>query len=490
MSYFWYDHLFNTTIMYFGIHRNQKASIIYLLHHEDMVTSITDDKNEIIFVQQQLKNETTAIPLFRNGSLHFIVYLKEFDEVPDTLENVRIEAGKLLPVLNKYHIKEIIIRNMIEESDAAYLFAEALTLTNYQFLPYKSGKNARPNSLDTIYFYKDEITEKLLTQLQITTQAVYHIRNLVNEPFSHQTPQQFSEQLQQIAREGRFRITTWDRKKIEQHKMAGLLTVSSGSQNDPVFNILEHKPTRYINKQPLVLVGKGVVYDTGGLSLKPTPNSMDYMKSDMAGAALVAGIMYVAGMLNLPIHIIGLIPACDNRPGENAYAPGDVITYADGTTVEVLHTDAEGRLILADALLHARKYKPELVIDFATLTGAAAAISGAEGMIMMGNAPQGYKELLYQSSIKHYERFIELPLWKEYGDMMKSEIADLKNISGGAAGAITAGKFLEFFTDFPWLHFDIAGVAYTTAPKHYKTFGGTGFGLRMMADFLLHYKSL
>lgn len=253
---------------------------------------------------------------------------------------------------------------------------------------------------------------------------------------------------------------------------------------------MEHKPTRYINKQPLILVGKGVVYDTGGLSLKPTPNSMDYMKSDMAGAALVAGILYVAGMLNLPIHIIGLIPACDNRPGENAYVPGDVITYADGTTVEVLNTDAEGRLILADALIHAQKYKPELVIDFATLTGAAAAISGAESMIMMGTAPDTYKELLKQSSSKHYERFIELPLWKEYGDMLKSEIADLKNISGGQAGAITAGKFLEFFTDFSWLHFDIAGVAYNASAKHYKPQGGTGFGLRMMTDFLLHYKSL
>lgn len=444
----------------------------------------------MLFIQQQLRNDNTIIPLFRNGNMHFIIYLKEFDEVSDTLENVRIEGSKIVSVLNTYRTKEIIIKNMIEGSDAAYLIAEAITLTNYQFLNYKSEIKARPNSLDTIYFYKEEITEKLLTQLQITTQAIYHIRNMVNEPFSNQTPQQFADQLKHIAKEGRFRITTWDRKKIEQQKMGGLLAVSSGSQNDPVFNILEHKPTRYINKQPLILVGKGVVYDTGGLSLKPTPNSMDYMKSDMAGAALVAGILYVAGMLNLPIHIIGLIPACDNRPGENAYAPGDVITYADGTTVEVLNTDAEGRLILADALIHAQKYKPELVIDFATLTGAAAAISGAEGMVMMGNAPDSYKELLQQSSIKHYERFIELPLWKEYGDMLKSEIADLKNISGGSAGAITAGKFLEHFTDFPWLHFDIAGVAYNTAAKHYKPYGGTGFGLRMMADFLLHYKSL
>lgn len=475
--------------MYFGIHRNQKTSNIYLIHHQDLVTDFTDDTNEINFIQQQIQNGNTLIPVFKQGKVDFVVFLKEFDEVYSTLENVRIEASKTVSEINRLGIKEVTVRNLIEASDAAYIFAEAMTLSNYQYLKYKNPASTKAHTLDTIYFDKKSISEKLLTQLEIVSNAISHVRNLINEPFSNQTPQLFSEQLKNIAKEGRFKIAVWDKKKIEQNEMAGLLAVSSGSKSDPAFHILEHKPTQYINKQPLVLVGKGIVYDTGGLSLKPTAGSMEYMKSDMSGAALVAGIMYVAGMLNLPIHIIGLIPACDNRPGENAYAPGDVITYPNGTTVEVLNTDAEGRLILADALIYAQKLKPELVIDFATLTGAASAISGAEGMIMMGTASEDYKNTLKQSSLKHYERFIELPLWKEYGELLKSEIADLKNIGGKYAGAITAGKFLEHFTNYPWLHFDIAGVAFNTTAKHYKPYGGSGFGLRMMLDFLLHYKT-
>lgn len=473
-------------MLYLGFSKSTKSSQVYLIHQEELIKQISDDKNEITFIQQQFKHNNTCIPILRNGVVHFVVFLREFDEAVDTLENVRKEANKLTKMVNAYHIKEVVLKNFIEASDAAYVFAESMAMSNYQFLKYRTQAKESKNSLDAIYFEKNNITSKQLTQLQTIVQAIYHVRDLVNEPFSNQTPALFSDQLQQIAKEGRIRMTVWDKKKITQNHMGGLLAVSSGSQNEPTFNILEHKPTQYINKQPIVLVGKGVVYDTGGLSLKPTKDSMDFMKSDMAGAALVAGIMYVVGQLNLPLHIVGLIPATDNRPGENAYAPGDVITMSNGSTVEVLNTDAEGRLILADALIYAQKLKPELVVDFATLTGAASAITGGEGMVIMGNADDK-KEGLRNSSIKYYERFVELPLWPEYFDMIKSEIADVKNIGGSAAGAITAGKFLEYFTDYPWLHFDIAGVAYTHTANNYKTHGGTAFGLRMFTDFLLHY---
>lgn len=473
-------------MLYLGFSKTTKSSPVYLIHQEDLIRQITDDKNEINYIQQQIKNNNTCITLLSNGVVSFVVYLKEFDEAIDTLENVRKEASKLTHIVNQNKVKEISIKNLIEASDAAYVFAEAMAMTNYQFLKYKTAAKEIKNSLEAIYFDKQNITSKQLTQLQTITQAIYHVRDLVNEPFSNQTPSQFSDQLQQIAKEGRVRMTVWDKKKIAQNNMGGLLAVSSGSLNEPTFNILEHKPTQYVNKHPIVLVGKGVVFDTGGLSLKPTKDSMDFMKCDMAGAALVAGILYVVGQLNLPLHIVGLIPATDNRPGENAYAPGDVITMANGTTVEVLNTDAEGRLILADALIYAQKLKPELVVDFATLTGAASAITGAEGMVVMGTAEE-QKLALKNSSLKYYERFVELPLWPEYHDMIKSEIADIKNIGGASAGAITAGKFLQYFTDYPWLHFDIAGVAYTHKNYHYKPFGGTAYGLRMFCDFLLHY---
>jgi leucyl aminopeptidase len=478
-----------TLMIYLGISRTTKSNPIYLIHQQELLSQITDDKNEIQYIQHQLKYGNTCISFLKNGVLNFVVFLKELDEVADTLENVRKEAAQLVVTLNKHFIKEVSIFNLIEGSDASYVFAEAMVMANYQFLDFKNGKHLKKNTLESIYFAKDDINTPRLEQLKAICQAIYHVRDLVNTPFSHQTPIQFSEQLKSIAKEGRYKCQVWDKKKIQSNNMGGLLAVSSGSLNEPTFNILEHRPTQYVNKQPIVLVGKGVVYDTGGLSLKPTKDSMDYMKSDMAGAALVAGILYVAGTLNLPLHIIGLIPATDNRPGQNAYAPGDVITMADQTTVEILNTDAEGRLILADALIHAKQLKPEVVIDFATLTGAAAAITGGEAMCMMGTASDTTKQILKRCSIKHYERFVELPLWKEYGDMIKSEVADIKNIGGPTAGAITASKFLEHFTDYPWLHFDIAGVAFTHKPKAYHPYGGTAFGLRMMIDFLLHYNA-
>jgi leucyl aminopeptidase len=237
-----------------------------------------------------------------------------------------------------------------------------------------------------------------------------------------------------------------------------------------------------------VLVGKGVVYDTGGLSLKPS-NSMDTMKCDMSGAAAVIGTLCAIAGQGLPIHVIGLIPATDNRPGGNAITPGDVITISDGTTVEVLNTDAEGRLILADALHYAKKYKPQLVIDLATLTGAAARAIGPNATVAMGNAGREVWEQLQTSAANTHERLVEFPFWDEYNDLLKSEIADLKNIGGAEAGAITAGKFLEHFTDYPYVHLDIAGPAFLDSPWGYYGKGGTGVGVRLLTDFLTHAAS-
>lgn len=476
-------------MMHLGILRNVKGDCIYLLHDIALIEKVTDDKTEIELVEKYIKNGIYCVPLQRFTHQVFVIFLKECDEAVDTLENVRIEGSKIVPLLNQLKIKEVGIKNLIEASDAAYVFAEGMALANYQFLKYKKDAKQLKHTLDAIFFDKNSITSKQLTQLQTIVQATYYIRDFVNEPLSYLTAEQFAQDIEKLGKEGKFRVNVLHKDKIEQNKMAGLLAVNAGSELPPTFTILEHKPSKYINKNPLIFVGKGIVYDTGGLSLKPTKDSMDFMKSDMAGAALVVGIMYVVAQLDLPIHIIGLIPATENRPGGNAYVPGDILTMANKTTVEVLNTDAEGRLVLADALIFAQKYHPELVIDFATLTGAAAAISGPEGMIFMGNAEQHHKDALRLSGQKVYERMIELPLWKEYDQYIKSDIADIKNIGGPQAGAIAAGKFLEHFTDYSWIHFDIAGVAYTHKPKHYLTTGGTGFGLKMIVDFLLNYKS-
>jgi leucyl aminopeptidase len=246
---------------------------------------------------------------------------------------------------------------------------------------------------------------------------------------------------------------------------------------------LEWKPDQALNSQPIVLVGKGVVFDTGGLSLKPTPKSMDYMKSDMAGAAAVAGAIYVAAKSKLPLHIVALVPSTDNRPGGNAITPGDVITISNGATVEVLNTDAEGRLILADALCYAQKYNPLLVIDLATLTGSAAMTLGIHGIAAMGAQCGDWLDLLKKAGDRVNERIVELPLWDEYDEMIQSTIADMKNIGGGEAGAITAGKFLQRFVNYPWIHLDIAGPAFIPSANHYRTTGGTATGVRLLTEF-------
>jgi len=234
--------------------------------------------------------------------------------------------------------------------------------------------------------------------------------------------------------------------------MGGLLAVNKGSIDPPTFTIMTWKPEKHINKKPFVLVGKGIVYDTGGLSLKPTHDGMDYMKCDMAGAATVAGAMYAIAKAKLPLHVIALAPATDNRPDGNAYVPGDVVKMYDGSTVEVLNTDAEGRMILADALSWAKKYDPELVIDLATLTGAALAAIGKYGIVGMGNAPREVMDQLKESGDAVCERIAEFPFWDDYAEMLKSDIADLKNIGGRYAGAITAGIIPIFISILPDQH--------------------------------------
>jgi leucyl aminopeptidase len=208
------------------------------------------------------------------------------------------------------------------------------------------------------------------------------------------------------------------------------------------------------------------------------------MKCDMSGAAAVVGAMIAIASNQLHVHVIGLVPATDNRPGMNAVCPQDIITISDGTTVEVLNTDAEGRLILADALVWAKQYKPELCIDLATLTGAAVRAIGSYASAVMGTAEQKMMDHLAESGMNTWERTVQFPMWKEYGDEMKSEIADLKNLGSGNAGQITAGKFLEHFTDYPWIHIDIAGPAYINAASGYRTKGGTGVGVRLLYDFI------
>lgn len=431
--------------------------------------------------------EQNRVTINRYTHFVFIYNLKPKKTDWQTKETLRKAGSELQMVANKLKLDEITITNITAIESAALLFAEGLALSNYQFLKYRTEAKKLTHTLNTISFTKDSATVKEVEKLSIIVGAIYRARTLVNEPLNYLSAVQLSEEIKLLGEDSGFKVTVLNKARLEKEKMGGILAVNRGSIDPPTFTIMEYKPKKVLNKKPIVLVGKGVVYDTGGLSLKPTPNSMDRMKSDMSGAALVSGAMYAIAKMQLPLHIVALVPATDNRPGEDAYVPGDVITMYSGATVEVLNTDAEGRMLLGDALHWAKKYDPELVLDFATLTGAASTAVGEHGIVCMGTASEETKLAFRESGFRQYERLVEYPLWDEYGDQIKSDIADLKNIGGATGGAITAGKFLEHFTNYPWMHFDIAGVSFATSRHGYYPIGGTGFGMRMLLDFLGNY---
>jgi leucyl aminopeptidase len=417
---------------------------------------------------------------------HYFVVLEEKRTADLTLEALRQAGHQLYTALKKEKTAAVFIQNLSENSDAARTLAEGLFLSAYQFAGYKTDEKSREAApLTTITLVGDAVTEAQVTELQHLLEGVVLARDLVNAPLNKLNAQQLAERLAEAGDDAGYSTDILDLAKIESLRMGGLLAVNLGSPEPPTFSILEWKPEGAKNERPYVLVGKGVVYDTGGLSLKPTPNSMDMMKCDMAGGAAVGGVLYALAKNNVPLHVIGLVPATDNRPGGLAYVPGDVLTMFSGLTVEVKNTDAEGRLLLADALSFAKKYNPELVIDLATLTGAAVRAVGTEAAAVMGTAEADTTAQLLAAAHHVHERLVEFPLWDDYADHMKSDIADLSNLGKGDAGHISAAKFLERFIEgTPWLHLDIAGPAFLTAPDSYRGKGGTGMGVRLLYEFL------
>ncbi len=437
---------------------------------------------EAAFVQKQLEAKKAVVEINRLSSWLIVVKPAVKDELSTDREAARKAGHSVYQLLHKYDIREAAVLAQPGASRTAD-FVEGLALSTYQFLRYKTGEEDKKYSFATLQIDAGSLSTDAIARLQNLVQAVFHARTLVNEPVSYLTAEQFSSEMQQLGSEAGFKVEVLNKAKIEALKMGGLLAVNRGSQRPPTFNILEWKPANAKNSKPLVLVGKGIVYDTGGLSLKPTPGSMDSMKCDMAGGAAVVGAMYAISKNKLPVHVIGLIPATDNRPGEDAYTPGDVITMFSGKTVEVLNTDAEGRLVLGDALHYAKKYDPELVIDLATLTGAAVMAIGTHGSVVMGTATEALADLKVSGDAV-YERTAEMPFWEEYGEMIKSKVADIKNIGGREGGAITAGKFLAHFIDYPWIHIDIAGPAFLDAESSYRGKHGTGTGVRLLYHFI------
>lgn len=357
-----------------------------------------------------------------------------------------------------------------------YTVVEGFMLSSYEFDKYKTEKK---DFEITSTNFSGAFNQTQIDELCILSNAIFKTRDFVNEPVCALNAPQFAESIQELFANSNAQVKVYDEKWIASQNMGGILAVNKGSVDPARFVHIEWNPKKS-KAQPIVLVGKGITFDTGGLSLKPA-SYMETMKGDMAGAATVVGVMKAIVDNNLPVHVQALLPLTDNRPGGNATAPDDVITMHNGITVEVLNTDAEGRLILADALSYAQTLNPALCIDIATLTGAAQAAVGEHAAVVLGTAKQELQTLL-QIGLEQWEPLVEFPLWNMYANLLKSETADIKNIGGKYAGTITSAKFLQKFTNYPWIHIDIAGSAYLRSKSSYKGVGATGFGVRLLFE--------
>lgn len=452
---------------------NESVAII-LISNENQIAKFDFSENLNQQITNAIKEEKTKVwSLYTDKK--YVVYSSKSDK-----QSLR-KFGAIIYKQLKEDGEKVAHFEFLEglEEEKVYALVEGIVLSSYDFLKYKSKKAEHDL---TLYLDKNHLSEENCQELNVISEATSLTKTLVNEPPNFLNAPQFSKEIQKAGEKFGFEVEVLNKKEIEELGMGGLLGVNKGSTIPPTFNIMHYKPSNAVNKQPIVLVGKGVTFDTGGYSLK-TGGHMSTMKSDMGGGASVLGIISAVAGNKLPYHVIGIIPATDNKIDGDALLVDDIITTMDKTTVEVQNTDAEGRLILCDGLTYAKRFNPELVIDIATLTGASAAITGDFGVVVAGNIQEEIDKLKVLGE-DVYERIIQLPLWEEHRELLKSEVADIKNIGGPIAGASTAGKFLEHFTDYNWIHMDIAGAAFLDSAKDYRQSGGTAVSVRLLYKYI------
>lgn len=373
----------------------------------------------------------------------------------------------------------------IDRADAVAALAEGLVLGNYQFLRYKSAPKRSQLASVTVLGASGARVDAALAAAVAGAEATCWARDLVNEPAAGKGPADMVAAATKLLRGTNVKVQAWQGPELARRKLNGTIIVGQGSRRTPRFLRLEYAPRGA--RTTVALVGKGVVFDSGGLSLKPS-NGMEQMKTDMSGAAAVIATMSVLQELGVRTRVVGYVPLVENMPGGNAYRLGDVITYRNGTTVEVMNTDAEGRLILADALVLAAEEQPDAIIDLATLTGACMVALGNKVAGLMGNH-DAWVQQVERAGERSGEPLWHLPLPKDYRRLLDSEIADMKNIGGPYGGALTAGLFLqEFVGSVPWAHLDIAGPARAEADDAYLARGGTGFGVRTLVELVTAFR--
>ncbi len=361
-------------------------------------------------------------------------------------------------------------------------FAEGVGLGGYRFTKYKEAGGGTEIEMLSILSAEERGLSESIEFVRRSTETVGLVRDLVNTPSNDLTPSGLAGFAEGLGSR-RLKVKTLDSRDAAREGMGGFLSVSKGSKEEPRFVLLEYRGGR---RGPVVLIGKSVTFDSGGISLKPS-EGMEKMKYDMAGGAAVLGVMKFVSEMRLPLHLYGILPATENLPGGSAAKPGDVVRTVSGKTVEIISTDAEGRLTLADAIGYSRRFNPEAIIDIATLTGACSVALGNEAIAMMGNDKE-LMAMMQKASELSGERVWQMPLYDEYREYLKSDIADLKNSAGRTGSLVTAGYFLkEFAAGTPWVHLDIASTAWSDKDRPCVPKGASGAGVRLLINFLKEY---
>jgi len=372
--------------------------------------------------------------------------------------------------------------------EAAQAATEGAILGGYQFTAYRRDDAAAKDIAGMTFLTSQKPQVRQLAEGirrgVATAEATVFVRDLCNHPSNVMTPTRIAHEAKAIAKEEGISLKILEQKEMEQLGMGALLGVARGSHEPPKFIILEYNRARKRDERPVVFVGKTITFDTGGISLKPAEN-MEHMKADMTGGAEVLASVRAAARLKLPLRLISILPVAENMPGGRAMKPGDIVKTLSGKTVEVQNTDAEGRLILSDGLAYAQRYNPAALVDIATLTGACVVALGQFAIGMFGTDDR-LKEQVRKSGLKAGERVWEMPLWEDYFEQLRSDVADMRNIGGRGGGMITAALFLSKFAgDYPWVHLDIASTDWSERERAYIPKGPTGIGTRLLIQYLI-----